>query len=182
MPGLEGRPKRRRPGCPTLHIVLLSKEPHERVGGNPFGVRVPPGRGVLKPDNGGAEALCRLEPNYSSAQPRRKRLEFTFLTARIREICERRAAAVAQLGEAAALDLERTLADIDACDDALEFQVLCGDDVVELSGHRWALHFASKYRMELVAGHIKARLTETGATDWGKVTRLRIEVIGGSND
>jgi hypothetical protein len=38
------------------------------------------------------------------------------------------------LGEAVALDLERRLADIDACDNALEFQALCADDLVELSG------------------------------------------------
>ena len=109
-------------------------------------------------------------------------MEFTFLTVRIREICERRASAVAQLGEGAALDLERRLADIDACDNALEFQALCADDLEELSGHRWALHLADRCRMELVAGHAKSRLTETGATDWGKVTRLRIEAIGGTDD
>lgn len=109
-------------------------------------------------------------------------MEFTFLTARIREICERREFAVVALGDGAALDLERRLADIDACDDALEFRALCGDDLVELSGHRWALHLTGCCRMELVAGHAKSRLTETGAADWGKVTRLRIETIGGSND
>lgn len=109
-------------------------------------------------------------------------MEFAFLTARIKEVCERRASAVAELGEEAALDLERRLADIDACDDALEFRALFGDDLVELSGHRWVLHFAGGRCMELVAGHAKPRLTETGATDWGKVTRLRIEAIGGSDD
>ena len=109
-------------------------------------------------------------------------MEFTFLTARMKEICERRASAVAQLGEAAALDLERRLADIDACENALEFQALCADDLVELSGHRWVLHLTEGCRVELVAGHAKSRLTETGATDWRKVTRLRIEAIGESNE
>ena len=71
---------------------------------------------------------------------------------------------------------------MDACDNALEFRALCDDDITELSGHRWALSLAAGCRVELVAGHAKARLTETGATDWSKVTRLRIEVIGGSND
>jgi hypothetical protein len=109
-------------------------------------------------------------------------LEFTFLTARIKEICERRASAVAGLGEEAALDLERRLAEIDACDDALEFRALCGDDLVELSGHRWALSLMGEARMELVAGHARPRLTETGATNWGKVKRLRIEAIGRNDD
>jgi hypothetical protein len=59
---------------------------------------------------------------------------------------------------------------------------LCGDDLVELSGHRWALQLMGGWRLELVSGHAKPRLTATGATDWGKVTRMRIEAIGGSND
>lgn len=109
-------------------------------------------------------------------------MEFTFLTARMKEICERRACAVAQLGETAAFDLERRLADIDACDNALEFRALCADELVELSAHRWVLHLTNRCRLELVAGHAKSRLTETGATDWRKVTRLRIEAIGGSDE
>jgi hypothetical protein len=109
-------------------------------------------------------------------------LEFTFLTARIKEICERRASALAEFGEATALDLERRLADIDACDNALEFRSLCDDELVELSGHRWALLLVGGCRMELVAGHVKSRLTGAGATDWGNVTRLRIEAIRGDDD
>lgn len=124
----------------------------------------------------------QLQPNSAIDGPRRKRLEFTFQTARIKEICERRTFAIAELGSEAALDLERRLADIDACDNALEFRALCDDDLVELPGHRWTLHLAGKCRVELVVGHVKSRITETGATDWGKVTRLRIEAIGGSND
>jgi hypothetical protein len=109
-------------------------------------------------------------------------LEFSFLTARIKEICERRASAVAELGEAAAADLERRLADIDACDNAQEFRVLCDDDLVELSGHRLNLHLVGGCHMELVAGHVKSLLTGTGDTNWDKVTRLRIEAIGGKSD
>lgn len=111
-----------------------------------------------------------------------KRVDFTFSTARIQEICERRTAAVAELGEAVALDLERRLADIDACENALDFRDLCASDLVELTVHRWILHLRGGYLMELVAGHARPRLTGAGATDWGKVTRLRVEVIGEGND
>ena len=109
-------------------------------------------------------------------------MEFTFLTSRIKDICERRAYAVVELGEQAALDLERKLADIDACEDALEFRRLCHDDLVEMSEHRWRLRLAGGCCMELVSGHVKPRRIETGATDWGKVARLRIEAVGGSDD
>ena len=78
-------------------------------------------------------------------------MEFTFLTVRIKEICERRASAVAEFGEEAALDLERRLADIDACDNALEFRALCDVGLVELSEHRWALRLAGRCRMELTS-------------------------------
>lgn len=109
-------------------------------------------------------------------------MEFAFLTDPIREICQRRALAIEELGEEAALDLERKLADIDACGDALEFRALCHDDLEELSEHRWLLRLSGGWHVEMVAGHAKPRRTETGATDWGKVTRLRIEALGRSDD
>ena len=87
-----------------------------------------------------------------------------------------------ELGEEAALDLERRLADIDACEDAMEFRALCQDDLVETSEHRWCLHLAGGCQVEIVAGHAKPLRTETGGTDWGKVKRLRIESIGGNDD
>lgn len=93
-----------------------------------------------------------------------------------------RVSAVAALGEGAAFDLERVLADIDACDNALEFRVLYDNDLVELSEHRWAVRFGGECRMELVSGHKRPQLTGTGATNWCKVVRLRIEKVGGSND
>jgi hypothetical protein len=109
-------------------------------------------------------------------------LEFAFLKACIREICERRARAVAALGEAAAFELERRLAEMEACENAAEFAELCGDELVVVSGVRWSLGLAEGIGMELIAGHVNPPLTETGVTDWSKVTRLRIEAIGGTHD
>jgi hypothetical protein len=109
-------------------------------------------------------------------------LEFNYLNAQIQKICEKRQTAVAELGEAAALDLERTLADIDACDHALDFRALYVDIVEELSPHRWAVRLAGGCNLELASAHVGPRLTKTGVTDWGKVTRLRIEAVGGRND
>lgn len=109
-------------------------------------------------------------------------LDFAYLSARIRGICERRACAVAEVGEPAALELERRLADIDACDTAADFAALCAEELLVLSGHRWALRLTENVQMELVAGHVKVPRTRTGATDWSRVTKFRIEAIGGTCD
>jgi hypothetical protein len=101
------------------------------------------------------------------------------MTARIKEICERRACAVSNLGEPAALELERRLADIDACDTAAEFAALCQEELSFPSSHRWNLRLTENVMMQLVAGHVKVPLTKTGTTDWSKVTKFRIEGIGG---
>ena len=104
------------------------------------------------------------------------------MTARIRDICERRACAVTELGESAALELERRLADIDACDTAFDFEALCEGELSAVSAHRWALRLTEDVRMQLIAAHVKVPLTKAGATDWSKVTKFRIEAIGGTND
>lgn len=109
-------------------------------------------------------------------------LDFAFLTVQIREICEKRARAVAAIGEQAALELERRLADIEACSDVAELEALCGDDLQVVASHRRALHLADGIRMMFTSGHTKPRLTRTGATDWGKVTRLRIDAIGKADE
>ena len=98
-------------------------------------------------------------------------MEFTFATNRIKEICEE-----------AALDLERMLADLEACDDAREFFALCGSDLEGVTADRWLLRLSGGCRIEVVAGHVKPRLTETGEMDWGRVRRLRIEEVSCGNE
>ena len=109
-------------------------------------------------------------------------MDFAYLTDRIRDICEQRARAVAEVGELAALELERRLADMDACDTAAEFAALCEGELLELSPHQWALRLAENVQMALTAGHVRVPRTRTGTTDWSKVTRFRIEMIGGTDD
>lgn len=104
-------------------------------------------------------------------------MEFSYETARIKELCEKRVPAVEEFGEEAALDLERRLADLEACDNAVEFLVLCEGDLVQLAGHRWRLQLRGGASIEFISGHLKQLLTETGETDWSKVTRLRIKAI-----
>ena len=82
----------------------------------------------------------------------------------------------------AALELERRLADMDACDTAVDFQALCEAELSATSGHRWALRLTEDVQMQLVAAHVKVPLTKTGTTDWSRVTKFRIEAIGGAND
>jgi hypothetical protein len=51
-----------------------------------------------------------------------------------------------------------------------------------LTGHRWALRLTEDVQMQLVAAHVRVPLTKSGATDWCKVTKFRIEAIGVTND
>jgi len=164
---------------------MTAEEFKAEVGG-----RFPCGDGEMNPfeaastlgaQDGWHPAALRGRAVGPSRHPGPPRVDFSFATATIKDICERRECAVRVLGEAAAIELERRLADIEACDNALEFGALCGEELQRVSGHRWSLHLADGIRLEVVAGHVKPRLTETGATDWGKVTRLRIESVGGSD-
>ena len=134
----------------------------------------------IKRINAGTESVGGLEQAHYNAGP--PSVDFAYSTARIKNICERRVCAVAELGEPATLELGRRLADIDACDTAADFVALYGGELLSLSGHRWALCLVEDIKMQLVAAHVKVPLTKTGATDWTKVTKFRIETIGGKND
>lgn len=97
-------------------------------------------------------------------------------------MCEKRAHAVETLGEIAALELERRLADIEACDTAEEFSTLCGNELTRISPHKWLLSLDKGCSIILSCGHSKPRLTTSGATDWPNVRRFRIEEIGNADE
>ena len=56
-------------------------------------------------------------------------MELSSLTAEIRDICEKRSEATAKLGYAAAAELARVLADIDASETFAEFDVMFGEQL-----------------------------------------------------
>jgi hypothetical protein len=107
-------------------------------------------------------------------------LDFNYSDDATRDLCEKRAIAVTMVGEQAALELERRLADIDACDTASDFAALCGNELVQTTDHRWTLTLVGGLPVLLMCGHAKPRITSTGATDWSKVTKFRIDARGGT--
>ena len=105
------------------------------------------------------------------------RVEFSFSTTLLREICEKRRAAVDALGTSAALELEQRLADIEAVDTVADLSALFPDDVVALSPVERALRLNAGYKLVFRSGHVKTPTTSTGVTDWEKVTRIRIVAL-----
>jgi len=104
-------------------------------------------------------------------------LELSFSNAGLRDICEKREVAVASMGLSAALELEDRLADIDASDTVVDFALLFPDDVIDQSPEKRFLRLKSGHQLVFRSGHVKTPTTSTGATDWGKVSRMRIVAI-----
>ena len=105
------------------------------------------------------------------------RLELSFSTTELRDICEKRRAAVNALGTSAALELEQRLADIEALDNVADLASLFPDDISDHSPIERSLRLTTGHRLLFRSGHVKTPLTSTGATDWKKVTRMRIVAI-----
>lgn len=104
-------------------------------------------------------------------------MELSFATTELREICEKRDAAVAALGTAAALELEQRLADIEALETAADLGALFPADVLERSQTERALRLRAGYKIAFRSGHVHTPFTPMGDTDWRKVTRMRILAI-----
>lgn len=104
-------------------------------------------------------------------------MELSFSTTELREICEKRGAAIAALGTAVALELDQRLADIEASDTVADLEALFPAEVRERSPSERVLRLRTGYRVVFRSGHVKTPLTSTGATDWERVTRMRILAI-----
>ena len=105
-------------------------------------------------------------------------LEFSFASETLREVCEVREAAVAALGQEDAIELARRLADLDASSNAAEYAEISGDVTAAADG-KLTFVLRSGRLATLAPGNARQRLTETGAPDWSRVTRLRVESIEG---
>jgi hypothetical protein len=104
-------------------------------------------------------------------------LELSFSTTELREICEKRAVAVAALGLAAALELEQRLADIEASDTAAELSALFPDDISNRTPVERGLRIKAGYWLVFCSGHVRTPTTSAGATDWDGVTRMRVVAL-----
>jgi hypothetical protein len=100
-------------------------------------------------------------------------LEITFLTAELREICEKRDEAAASMGYDAARELADRLADIDAVDTVEELSQLLGPMIGQSSATEKFVLLQTGFRVCLGSGHPR----DAGAQqpiDWSKTSRLKI--------
>jgi len=98
------------------------------------------------------------------------------MTSEIRDVCEKRSAATELLGPSLAIDLERTLADFEALDNAAEIFEMFPSDSAEVSDHEREFKLddcSIIYR----SGHSETPNTKSGGTDWINVKRLCILTI-----
>ncbi len=104
-----------------------------------------------------------MEPGYDSSA--------------VRDICERHEIAVAQLGQAAAAELQMVIADFSAAETAQEFVSLRRDRFATDGPHGLIMTLRCGICLRFVWGHPikKAHMIDT--TDWTKTTRLRFVTI-----
>ena len=105
------------------------------------------------------------------------RLELSSSTAEIRDICEKRGEARAKLGDDAALELARILADIEAFDDFEDFQATFGSQITDRGELEKCFSMKAGYSILFRAGHPRNLGVAPVATDWRRTTRLMITAI-----
>jgi hypothetical protein len=105
------------------------------------------------------------------------RLEITFHTAELREICEKRSVAAVELGYAAARELAERLADIEALDTVAELSMLLGEALCDRSPTEKSLRLNSGFYVVFVSAHPAPPGVSAKATDWKKTTRMKITAI-----
>jgi hypothetical protein len=120
--------------------------------------------------------LLRGHSDAALSQPKGDRLELSSFTAEIRDICEKRSEATAKLGYAAATELARVLADIEASDTFADFEAMFGGQIFDES------ETEKRFRMKtgsisFRSGHPYNLGTQATATDWPRTTRLMITAI-----
>jgi hypothetical protein len=109
-------------------------------------------------------------------------LELTSFTAEIREICEKRSEAKAELGEEAALELARVLADIEAFDNFADFAATFANQIVDRGEFEKCFQMQNDYSLIFRAGHPRNLGARAAPPDWGTTTRIMITAIEKADD
>jgi hypothetical protein len=109
------------------------------------------------------------------------RVDLAFATTHLRSVCENRRRAKAAVGADAAYQLVQRLADLSASATVAELSDLFGDDIVDRSPSVRSLRLQAGYNLVFCAGHVVVPLAEDGATDWTKVTRIRVLALEARN-
>jgi len=110
-----------------------------------------------------------------------ERVELAFASAELRSICESRRKATAVLGLQAALELEQRLADLAALSTVAELDALFPAAVIEHSPAERSIRLEAGYSLVFCVGHIEVPRTSSGATDWAKVSRIKITALEPTN-
>jgi hypothetical protein len=109
-------------------------------------------------------------------------LEFNYVTLELREICENRRKAVAALGAPAAHVLKQCLADLAALPTAADLAILFEGQMTVRSSSERLINLGSGRHLVFCAGNLKDPRTESGETDWSKVSRIRILGVEVTNE
>ena len=104
-------------------------------------------------------------------------MELTFHTAELREICEKRSVATAELGYAVARELADRLADIEASDTVAELSSLLGDAIRDRSTTEKSIRLSSGVDVVFELAHPSHGGATSKATDWTKTSRMKITAI-----
>jgi hypothetical protein len=100
-------------------------------------------------------------------------LEITFLTADLREICEKREAAMASMGNDAARELAERLADIDAVETVEGLSQLLGNAMGEFSATEKLIQLEAGFHVRFGSAHPKDAAADE-PIDWSKTSRVKI--------
>ena len=109
-------------------------------------------------------------------------MQLAFEIKSLRTICESEVQANSELGSDVAEILKHRLADLRAAttiNDLVAGRSLIVDDANQ---EQMIINLQHGYRIVFCANHTKNPTTETGETDWTKVSRIKILRIDKSND
>lgn len=104
-------------------------------------------------------------------------MELSSSTPEIRDICEKRSKARAKLGDDAALELGRILADIEAFDSFPAFASMFGDRITDRGEAEKSFQMETGHLIVFRAGHPRNLGAGAIPTDWANTTRLLIIAI-----
>ena len=109
-------------------------------------------------------------------------VELTFASTELRGICESRRRAISAIGVHAARELEQMLADLAALPTFADLPELLSDSIIERSPTEKAIRLKAGCHLVFCAAHVKVPLSSSGATDWAKVSRIRIIALEYARD
>jgi hypothetical protein len=123
------------------------------------------------------QGLLRGHDYAALSQLKGNRLELSSSTAEIREICEKRDKARAQLGDDAALELSQILADIEAFDSFADFGAMFGTQITDRGETEKCFHMKTGHVIVFRAGHPRNLGAGAAPPNWANTTRLMITGI-----